>query len=876
MFGVSIQAQNYVLEGSIKDSTNQAIIGATIILKDTIGKIITYSYSNELGSYNLRTKKTGYFLLSVYSMGFLAEEVKIYISPNDSILKINFTMISKNFELKEIILESARPITIKKDTIVFDANSFRQGNEQVIEDLLKKIPGLSVFEDGTIKVGNQEVEKIMVEGDDFFDKGYKILTKNMPSESIDKIEIYKRFSNNKHLKGVENSDKVALNLILKDDFKSIWFGNINFGYDFIEFNRYDSKINLMNFGKKNKFYFLGNLNNVGNDPTGEIDHLIRPYRIDEPSSIGDNQSSNTIIGLDRDLPSLKQHRVNLNNAEMFSFNSIFSVSSKLKLKTIVFLNLDEKDYFKNKFEEFKFDNPFFFNQNFVSREKEITGFGKFDLIYDISETKSLELVTKFNFAREKNINQVLFNKDLFSETLMNTNRLIDQKITFSNKLKSNKVFLFTGRYIDEKTPQNYSVNQFTFNDLFPNSFANGTKQFSQNHMNFLGFEAHLLQRKLDEKLFEIKFGNQLRIDTLTSIFKLAFNDSILGQPLNYQNSLTYSSNNFNISTKYRFKVRDLAFFSQIELHHLYNSILDFDKHSNQSKLYVNPKAGLDWTVNEKNRIFASFSHSIVNAGILDLYSGFIQSSFRSFEKGFEGFNQLNLSNAVINYTYGSWSDKFFINSFLLYSVNHDFYSTNSLISSDFIKTEKILIKDRDLATISTSIDYYLKPIKTNLKTSFMVSNTSFKNVINGSNFRLVRNIGLTPAFELRSGFLSYFNYHLGTKWNINKVITSSQTAFSSSVSFLDLLFMINENFNFQIQTERYLFNNLRANSRPNYFLDFRVEYVLKKNKVIFSISGNNIFNNDTFRDFSISDVFVTETEYRLNPRYILFTVDFRF
>ena len=153
-------------------------------------------------------------------------------------------------------MQSRRPITIKKDTIVFDAKSFLQGNELVVEDLLKKIPGLNVLTDGTIKIGNQEVEKVMIDGDDFFEKGYKIVTKNMPVNPIDKVEVYQNYSNNKHLKGIENSEKVALNLTLKEDAKRIWFGNIFGGYGLVSENRYEFRANLMNFGKKSKHYFL--------------------------------------------------------------------------------------------------------------------------------------------------------------------------------------------------------------------------------------------------------------------------------------------------------------------------------------------------------------------------------------------------------------------------------------------------------------------------------------------------------------------------------------------------------------------------------------------------------------------------------------------
>jgi hypothetical protein len=130
------------------------------------------------------------------------------------------------------IRELWSPITpIKKDTITFNAKAFAQGNEEVVEDLLKKIPGLTVEADGTIKIGDQEVEKVMIDGDDFFERGYKLLTKNMPAQPIDKIELLQNYSNNRLLKGIEQSERVALNLKLDENAKRIWFGNMTLGYD---------------------------------------------------------------------------------------------------------------------------------------------------------------------------------------------------------------------------------------------------------------------------------------------------------------------------------------------------------------------------------------------------------------------------------------------------------------------------------------------------------------------------------------------------------------------------------------------------------------------------------------------------------------------
>jgi hypothetical protein len=182
--------------------------------------------------------------------------------------------------------------------------------------------------------------------------------------------------------------------------------------------------------------------------------LIRPYRFDEPASLGDNQSSNSLLALNYELPNLKKRRVNLNNAEMLSLNSIFTLSDKVKLKTLGFLNTDELDFFRNSFQTFSVGNTSFTNtENFVGRKTQLTGFGKIDLTYDISKTKTFEYTGKFNKTNEKNRSDLLFNNDLLNERLNANNQLFDQKVVYTNKFKDNKVFLLSSRYINEKTPQ---------------------------------------------------------------------------------------------------------------------------------------------------------------------------------------------------------------------------------------------------------------------------------------------------------------------------------------------------------------------------------------------------------------------------------------
>lgn len=875
-FSFCISFSQNLIKGEVKDKNNQSIISANLILNDKNGKIILYTYTDELGKYVLKTEKTGQFVLIASSMGFEQKSFDFLIENKNEIKTIDFILSPKITELKEIIITSKKPITIKNDTIIFNADSFKQGNEQVVEDLLKKIPGLNIDANGTIKVGNQEVEKVMIDGDDMFEKGYKILTKNMPVNPIDKVELYQNYSNNKHLKGIENSNKVALNLTLKEDAKRVWFGNISAGYGLVSENRYKVGSNLMNFGKKNKYYFLTNFNNIGDDATGDINHLIRPYHFDEPASIGDDQTANLLLGLGFDTPNLKQKRVNLNNAEMLSLNSIFTLSNKVKLKTLGFLNTDEVDFFRNSFQSFSVGTTTFTNtEDFIGRKKQLIGFGKVDLTYDISKNKTFEYTGKFNKTNEKNRSDLLFNNDLLNERLNANNQLLDQEIVYTNKFKEKKVFLLSGRYINEKTPQNYSVNQFIFSNLFSEN-ANNIKQFSENKMQFSGVEAHLLDKKTNGDLLELKMGNQLRIDNLNTRFQLLNNQISLSFPNGYQNNLIYTTNDLYLSAKYRFKLGKFTLLTQSEAHQLFNQLENFNIKSNQNPFFIMPKIGLDWKINDKNKILTSYSYNTTNTGVLDVYSGFVQTGFRSFSKGLEEFNQLNSSSAILNYTYGSWGDKFFANTFILYSKNNDFFSTNSIIAQNFSQSEKIIIKDREFLSISSSIDRYFKPIKSNLKINLGATKTNFKNIVNNSNLREVKNFNADYGFELRSGFRGFFNYHIGSKWNYNEVETTIKNSFTNNMIFLDLSFMFNDKFNIQVQSERYFFGNLDNNNNKYYFLDLEARYVFKENKLTFFLSGNNLFNTETFRNYIISDINISQTEYRLMPRYVLLKMEYRF
>ncbi|SMC35676.1 carboxypeptidase-like regulatory domain-containing protein [Cellulophaga tyrosinoxydans] len=867
-----------ILKGQILDELNKAIPYGSILLKNTSdASIIAYSFTKEDGSYTLKTLETGNFILIFSALGYRTKTTELAISDSSSEIITNVILIEEAFALNEVIVSSEKPITISNDTINFKTNFFTNGTEQNVEDLLKKIPGLSVDSQGTIKVGNQEIEKLMVDGDDLFERGYKVLSKNMPAYPIEEVEILKNYSNNRLLKGIEESNKVALNLKLNEKSKRIWFGNFTLGYGLVSENRYELKGNLMNFGKKNKYYFLTNLNNTGSDAIGDVQNLVRPFRFNEPGVIGDNVSITNLIGLNGGISNFKRERSNFNNAELLSLNAIFSPTEKLKIKTLAFLNTDETIFFRNATETVNVNTIDFTNsEDFKLRNKTILGFGKLDFNYTISKTKSLEATTKYNSGNDHNSANLVFNGLSTIQSLKNNNTLFDQKITYSNKFKDKKVFLLTARYIQEESPQNYVVNQFLFEELFTSSTnANNVKQFIENKMQYIGINAHLLDRRENDDLVEIQVGNEYCNDKLNTAFELFEDDNSLDFPLGYQNQIQYRVNDVYVKSKYRLKINDFALSGILDLHQLYNSLDNNENNKSETPFFINPSFGAEWKINGKNKLITTYSYNTTNAKILDLHDNYVLTSFRSFQKGLNTFNQLNNSSVVLNYELGNWSDRFFANTFMMYSKNHDFFSSNTFLNQNYTLSDKIRIEDREFLSINSKIDYYFKAISSNLKLDVGYSKSNYKNSINNAALREVKTANFNYGLELRSGFRGFFNYHLGTKWLTNTIETTISNNFTDNTSFLDLSFLFDKKLDIQLQSERYYFGNLTTDN-TYYFLDFDARYKMPEQNVTITLTGKNLFNTETFRQVSISDIGSATTEFRLLPRFVLLKLEYRF
>ncbi|MBW8244512.1 outer membrane beta-barrel protein [Muricauda oceani] len=261
----SVQAQDFLVKGKIVDAATGSPIEAATIYAETLrdSTLITYTITNSEGIFALEGR-TAYkkARLAFSSNGFTPQTREVTLEPVMEIGTIK--MDERVQELDGIDLVGERvPITVKKDTLEFNADSFKTRPDATVEDVLKKLPGVEVASDGTITVNGKEVNQVLVNGQVFFSTDPKVATKSLSKDVISKIQITDTKTKEQEFIGESgNGETKTINLTLKEDKNKGYMGRLSGGYGTDD--RYQANGLLNYFNDTERISVLGSSNNINN------------------------------------------------------------------------------------------------------------------------------------------------------------------------------------------------------------------------------------------------------------------------------------------------------------------------------------------------------------------------------------------------------------------------------------------------------------------------------------------------------------------------------------------------------------------------------------------------------------------------------------
>ncbi|MBO3097189.1 TonB-dependent receptor [Gelidibacter pelagius] len=687
------------VEGVVKDSIGNPLELANVIAINQETKALeSYGITNDQGEYKLALAKNTTYLVQVSYIGMKTVDDVLAVKESD--LTRNFTMQEDN-TLDEIQLTYEMPVTIKGDTLTYNADSFNKGTERKLEDVLKNLPGVEINADGQIEVEGKVVNKLMVNGKDFFDGDSKLATKNIPSSAVDKIQVLRNYSEVGQLSGVQNNqDNVAINIKLKEGKENFWFGNITAGGGVAPSPNdelYLVQPKLFYYSPKYSINIIGDINNIGEVAlTGrDIRNFGGGFR--SPSS-----GSGTRINLgDNSLGGL----TNLGNAQAIesklgALNFSYAPNKALDISGFAIYNSNRLKTRQESFVRYTDSDLGIPDEEKVETGREATnqGLAKFSARYKPNVNNQLDYDILGRISSDSEVNNV------FSSVVGNTDQFdkakpfsIHQNVNYYYTLNEKNIFAFEAQHLLKDEDPFYNallVNDPTNNDAPPNerdAFDNTAGSLGLNRDQFgynLNQERRIKSNQLDAKLdyYNILNATSNINFTLGAILSnQKFNSNIFqflddgsffdptanltdaeGNLLRNENDTEYNFSDIYLGVHYRLKSGKFTFTPGFSLHAYGNKNTQFGKTYEDNSFRILPD--FETLIQFKRSESLTFRYSMQNSftDVTRLAQGLVLNNYNSIQYGepelqnalshnlslrYFSFNLFNYTNifAVLNY-----------------------------------------------------------------------------------------------------------------------------------------------------------------------------------------------------------------------------------
>ncbi|MGH2552088.1 MAG: carboxypeptidase regulatory-like domain-containing protein, partial [Chitinophagaceae bacterium] len=399
--------KNGTVKGIAYDTlSKQPVSGATItLLEKKDSSLVTFTMTGSDGSFQMKGIPDGTYRLLITHVNYHNSNLFFTISESNKMAEMgNIVMNDKTKVLAEAIVSSeAPPVTMINDTIQYNAASFKVQPNANVEQLLKKLPGVKVEKDGSIKAQGEKVSKVLVDGKEFFGNDPKIATKNLPADAVDKVQVYDKQSDQAQLTGFEDGNyEKTINLKLKKDNKKGMFGKVNAGIGNKE--RYEGKFNVNSFKGARQFSAIGMGNNTNAEGFSFMDILNFTGELNRMQQGGGNININ-ISGDEAAAMGVNVGNRNsgINKAWGGGLNYNNIIGTKLDLQSNYFYNRynpNSESHIQRQY--FLPNSSYYYNQNSFTDNLSNNHRLNLNTLYQIDSFNSIRITPSFSFQETNN------------------------------------------------------------------------------------------------------------------------------------------------------------------------------------------------------------------------------------------------------------------------------------------------------------------------------------------------------------------------------------------------------------------------------------------------------------------------------------------
>lgn len=458
---VGVAQQNkWILKGVVVDTQQTPLVACLLFLTvDTTLVPLQFTNTDQSGKFQFEVETVPQLWLNVRYLGY--DQVKRPVSSADS-NGVVIMLSPSNIDLKEVVITESRPAIVEKsDTLRYNLKYFRDSTEYNIEDVLKKLPGIQISNNGAITINGKALGKVLVEGEDVFGKQYTIGTQNIRALMVETVEVIDHYQENAVLKEVKQSDEVVLNLKFNQDIKRALGGTVELGLGYGAEEKYSFQSNLFSLANKSKFLWLNNLGNTGSQYSPqELDATYgqdgNGFKLESPSK----RHYLNPIGIKN--PGLPSAFVNNARNNFSTIRSVFSWKNNWKLNlngTFSLLNDQQYDGLE---QELLFDpTTYRLMVDRQSKIKKLLWEGETQLTHISKDAKrSLFFYSKWASSQEQGgqaiVETLQQNIENYATTVNIQQRGLNVAGIFSQKIRENSVAQMQVNFFQDGNKQNFS------------------------------------------------------------------------------------------------------------------------------------------------------------------------------------------------------------------------------------------------------------------------------------------------------------------------------------------------------------------------------------------------------------------------------------
>jgi hypothetical protein len=878
-------AQTVRFDGFIQDEQKNPLEMANIMAVNNVTKAMdSYGITNDKGKFQLTLKPNTAYTVKVSYLGMKSKEISI--STNSENIVQNIIMDGSGIELEGVEIVREMPVSIKGDTIVYNADSFKSGTEKKLEDVLKKLPGVEVNADGEIEVEGKKVSKLMVEGKDFFDGDTKLGVKNIPADAIDKIQVLRNYNEVGALKGLENDqDNVAMNIKLKEGKKNFWFGDATAGIGVAELDsRYIINPKLFYYSPKYSINLITNFNNIGELPLTAQDYF--KFTGGFKNMMKKGGSNFNVSSNDLGISILRNNRAKEIETKFGATNFAYSVTKAWNISGFGILSASKTDL-ETKSQTTILDSGDQQKRDESTHQKNNLGLfklsstykpnDKFQFDYDIlaklsKQDEDTELLREAVESNETSIETIFTNK---KQNPTSINQNLSLYYTQSDK----NIFAFEMQHLYQDENPFYNANLRTL----PFDLSGYITDPEQNR-NDLNQDRFVKTNKLDAKLdyyymvtpksnINITLGNTYSYQDFNShIFQMLDNGdrNDLNNPEN-NNQVNYNFNDTFLGFHYKILSGKFTLTPGVSLHSysMTNTQLGTDYSQNFTK--VLPDFFALYQIKKSETLTYNFSLSNDFTDVNQLAAGYVLSDYSSLFRGNRFLE--NATSQVHSLRYFKYNMFNFENIFANATYTKKVDAIKTKADFDGINQSSVPYNSNLADETFSGMGSYGRSFLKNYKAS-AVASLNWSKFNNIQNEELKTTESFTQSYTIRAStnYKNFPNLEVGYNVLVNQY---SGSTYYTDKPFARLDYYFWNSFSFVSEYEFYHYYNSSKSVDNEYdFLSASLIYQKKNSKWEYKVAATNLLNTRYLNDDSFSQFSTRVSQYTVQPRYIIFSMKY--